>query len=129
MHRAKRALEEPVFGHHKEWTPAEGKIVASKKHSSRGSASAAVYQMAYVVEYTHDGEAKRVELVQEMSLNGFKMIDPPVGTTVPLLIDKASGKVKFDVDDPRIANPTRRDKVHEQRQADDEAYKRALNGD
>ena len=64
-----------------------------------------------------------------MSLNGFKMIDPAVGTSVPLLIDTRSGTVKFDVDDPRIANPMRRDKLDERHRAADEAYKRALNGE
>jgi len=124
-----RALGGVVFGKRSDWIPIEGKVLASKKHSSRGSASGAVNQMEYVVEYTHDGEAQRAELVQEMGLNAFKMIDPPIGTSVPLLIDARSGKVKFDVDDPRITNPMRRDKVNERNRAADEAYKRALNGE
>lgn len=118
-----------MFGRGKNWTKIDGKVLASKRHSSRGSASGAIAQMEYVVEFSQDGTDTRVELVQVMSLNGFMMIDPPVGSEVPLLLDPGSGKVKFDVDDHRIANPTRRDKIKETRQAEDDAYKRALDGD
>ena len=118
-----------MFGRGKNWTKIDGQVLASKRHSSRGSASGAIAQMEYVVEFTVEGVAKRVELVQVMSLNGFMMIDPPVGSSVPLLLDPASGKVKFDVDDDRIANPTRRDKIDAKRRAEEDAYRRALDGD
>jgi hypothetical protein len=118
-----------VFGRGKTWTKIDGEVLASKRHSSRGSASGAFAQMEYVVEFTVDGAAKRVELVQVMSLNGFMMIDPPVGSSVPLLHEPASGKVKFDVDDPRIAKPTRRDKMKTKRQSETDAYRQALDGD
>jgi len=118
-----------MFGRGKNWTKIDGKVLASKRHSSRGSASGAIAQMEYVVEFSQNGAAKRVELVQVMSMNGFMMIDPQVGSEGPLLLDPGSGKVKFDFDDSLIANPARRDKINEKRQAEDDAYKRALDGD
>lgn len=33
---------------------------------------------------------------------GNRMINPPVGRTVPLLLDRRSGEVRFDWKDPRL---------------------------
>ncbi|WP_035844308.1 hypothetical protein [Kitasatospora azatica] len=60
-------------------------------------------QWKYVVEYRVDGgEPQRVELKQVWGLLGKKMINPPTGHDVPLLLDTTSGKVRFDVDHPAI---------------------------
>jgi hypothetical protein len=62
-----------------------------------------------------------------MGLNSFKMISPKIGSSVPLLFDERSGKVKFDVDDPRIALDGG-DFLREDRHADRDQYKSALKG-
>ncbi len=57
----------------------------------------------YVVEYRVDGgEPKRVELKQATGLLGPKMINPSKGQSVPLLLDRKSGEVRFDEDNPAI---------------------------
>src|SRR5579859_1724355 len=76
---------------------------------------------------TVDGTTSRVELKQVMGLNSFKMISPTVGSSVPLLFDERSGKVKFDVDDPRIALDSS-DFLREDHKEDRDAYKSALKG-
>jgi len=76
---------------------------------------------------TVDGTTSRVELKQVMGLNSFKMISPTVGSSVPLLFDARSGKVKFDVDDPRIALDSS-DFLREDHKEDRDAYKSALKG-
>lgn len=57
----------------------------------------------YVVEYRADGgEPKRIELKQATGLLGPKMINPAEGQSVPLLLDRKSGEVRFDADNPAI---------------------------
>ena len=57
----------------------------------------------YVVEFSLDsGEPKRAELKQVWGLIGKKMINPPEGDKVPLLVNRRTGKVRFDVKDPAI---------------------------
>jgi hypothetical protein len=116
-----------VLGRSKEWTKITGKVIASKPSRFRGSGG--LYgtgrQGIYVVEYAVDGETKRAKLKQVITLVGiFKMIDPGVGWKVPLLLDVRSGKVKFDVNDPKIAVPGRSQKGSDKQGA--AAFKRAL---
>jgi hypothetical protein len=57
----------------------------------------------YVVEYPVNGGSQRVKLKQVASwVWGMKMINPPEGKNVPLLRNPRSGKVRFDVKNPRI---------------------------
>jgi hypothetical protein len=93
-----------VFG--RKWEPIEGRIVASETaHVSRDERGHRTVQNKYVVEYSVDGaEPQRIELKQvAYKLGGaMKMINPPKGSAVPLLLNRRSGKVRFDADDPRL---------------------------
>ena len=76
--------------------------VANVSTSERGHRTT---QWQYVVEYSVDGgEPQRAKVKQvAYKLGGaMKMINPPEGTEVPLLLNRRSGKVRFDADDPRI---------------------------
>ena len=88
------------------WEKIEGKVIASDvaKIIGGGSTGGAVQtKWKYVVEFTVDGEdARRAEVTQEWGVLGKRMINPQVGRTVPLLLDRRSGKVRFDWKDPRL---------------------------
>jgi hypothetical protein len=55
----------------------------------------------------------------------MKMRNPSVGSTVPLLLTRF-GRVKFDVDDPRIAIRPDHDKADRAKR--ERAYEQALKG-
>jgi hypothetical protein len=56
-----------------------------------------------VVEYQVDAaEPRRAELKQAWGLLSKKMINPSEGSMVPLLLDRGSGTVRFDVKNPAI---------------------------
>ena len=92
-----------MFG--RKWERLEGRVVASEianvSTSERGHRTTT---WRYVVEYSVDGgEAQRAEVKQATYFTGTpKMINPPEGSRVPLLLHRRSGKVRFDADDPRI---------------------------
>jgi hypothetical protein len=116
-----------VFGRRGEWQKIDGRILASE-HTGVGASHGVGGQKKYVVEYSAGGTTKRAQLRQVMGLNSFKMISPPVGSSVPLLFNKRSGKVEFDIDDPRIALNLG-DFLKEDSKAARDAYKSALKGD
>jgi hypothetical protein len=91
-----------VLGRRGDWQKIEGRILASE-HTGWGASHGVGGQKKYVVEYSVRGTTKRVELKQVMGLNSFKMISPKVGSSVPLLLNQRSGKVEFDIEDPRLA--------------------------
>lgn len=106
-----------MLGRH--WERISGRIVASEVDKVRGGGSMGATQTSwkYVVEYTLDGgDPKRVEIKQASGLLGPTMINPSKGQRVPLLLDRKSGDVRFDDDDPAInlkaslkADQTKRD--------------------
>lgn len=56
----------------------------------------------YIVEYTDpSGETRRAEVEQVGRFIRW-MIAPPIGATVPLLVHRRSGAVRFDHKDPQI---------------------------
>lgn len=80
-------------------------IESEVAHTSRSERGHRTTQWQYVVEYSVDGgEPQRAKVKQVAYKIGgaMKMINPPKGTTVPLLLHRRSGKVRFDADDPRI---------------------------
>ena len=113
----------------RKWEPLEGRIVTSRTaHVSMSERGHRTVQNEYVVEYSVDGgEPQRVKLEQvAYRLGGaMKMINPPDGSKVPLLLHRRSGKVRFDADDPRINEKSvfEREKAQRNRRFDD-----ALNG-
>ena len=117
-----------VFGRDRDVQKIMGRVVASKEWRHHGeSAAFTITQWKYVVEYTvPGGEPKRVELKQAMGFNALKMKNPGVGAKVPLLLHH-SGKVEFDLDDPRIA--IKPDGATTERKRQKSAYKKALDGD
>lgn len=115
-----------VFGRRGDWQKIEGRILASE-HTGWRASHGVGGQKKYVVEYGVGGTTKRVELKQVMGLNSFKMVSPWVGSTVPLLFNERSGKVEFDIDDPRIAYNSG-EFLKEDSKAVRDAYKAALKG-
>jgi len=101
-----RAIGEPMFGH--EWQRIEGRVLVSREKPNwvkwhSGTPLACPRQ--FLIEYSPDGsEKKKVELEGSPDKVSF----PAVGDVVPLLVDPRSGKVKFDVDDPRIGYKAKR---------------------
>jgi hypothetical protein len=86
------------------WEPIDGRVIASKIHRVITGDSGTQTQWEYVVEYSVDGgESQRATLKQAASwVWGMKMINPAEGHSVPLLLNRGSGKVRFDVENPRI---------------------------
>lgn len=76
------------------------------------------------MEYSADGgEPRRVTLRQASSwIGGNTMINPPEGHNVPLLLNRRSGKVRFDAKNPRINTKAINEREKAQRDA---AFKRA----
>ncbi|MDQ3936287.1 MAG: hypothetical protein M3340_16835 [Actinomycetota bacterium] len=115
-----------MFG--RKWEPIEGRVIASAvakvSMSERGHRTT---QHEYVVEYSIDGgEPQRAKIKQVAYWRGtMKMINPPDGSKVPLLLHRRSGKVRFDADDPRINEKAvyEREEAERKRQFND-----ALNG-
>lgn len=91
-----------MFGRHRE--AVEGKVLAEAVHKSHTSTDGIVYRrMKYVVEYHLPGEAvQRAEVLETEKLGSKVMRSLNKGETVPLLVDRRSGDVRFDVDDERI---------------------------
>ena len=92
-----------MFG--RNWERIEGRVIESEiAHTSRSERGHRTTQWRYVVEYSIDGgEPQRVKVKQAAYWTGtMKMINPPNGAKVPLLLHRRSGKVRFDADDPRI---------------------------
>jgi hypothetical protein len=58
----------------------------------------------YLIEYRVDGrQPQRVELKRDRGWGYWpRMIDPDDGSEVPLLLDRRSGKVRFDVKNPAL---------------------------
>lgn len=87
------------------WTPISGKVIVSEiaKVYGGGAAGSTMTRWKYVIEYSLDGgDSKRVELKQAWGLFAKKMINPSEGSRVPLLVNRRTGKVRFDVKDPAI---------------------------
>jgi len=87
------------------WAPITGKVIVREiaKVYGGGSAGSTMTRWKYVVEYSLDGgESKRVELRQAWGLFAKKMISPPEGTRVPLIVNRRTGNVRFDVKDPAL---------------------------
>ncbi len=115
-----------MFG--RKWDRIEGRVIESEvAHSSRSERGHRTTQWQYVVEYSVDGEPRRAKVKQAAYLIGgaMKMINPPKGARVPLLLNRRSGKVRFDADDPRINEKAifERESAERKRKFDD-----ALNG-
>jgi hypothetical protein len=112
-----------VFG--RRWERIEGRVIESEiAHTSRSERGHRTTQWRYVVEYSLDGgEPQRAEVKQvAYKLGGsMKMINPPNGSKVPLLLNRRSGKVRFDADDPRINEKAvfEREKAERKRKFDD----------
>lgn len=107
------------------WEPIVGRVIASDTTGQVwGDSGGANVRMKYVVEYQVDGgEPKRVELKQAWALNGLpKMVDVSNRREVPLLLNRRSGKVRFDTKNPAI-NYKAWVKDDERRDAFDEALK------
>jgi hypothetical protein len=105
------------------WEPIAGRIITSKEVRGGGS----FQSRKYVVEYTVDGgPPQRVELSRVRGWGYWpRMINPHDGSNVPLLLNRRSGKVRFDVKDPAINFRARRKAA----EADENAqYDRAMKG-
>jgi hypothetical protein len=101
----------------------EGRVIAQKPIGRGGSRQ----QYKYLIEYAiPGGAAQRVELKRVMGWGTFpKMIAPDDGDKVPLLVDRRSGKVRFDVKNPAI---NRRARVKAAKARVNADYDKALNG-
>lgn len=109
------------------WERVDGKVLAVGLHASRPSSDGQWYQrMKYVVEYRLPGaEAQRVELKEAEKFGGKVMVSLNKGATAPLLVNRRSGKVRFDADDPRINLKSRRDGS---KRRDEDEFEKALRG-
>ena len=87
-----------LFG---DWKPVTGQVLASreKPNWTKWHANDPFAPMEYVVEYAaDDGSSKRTTLLEQRG----KIIRPSIGDTVPLLLDRKSGKVKWDLKNPAL---------------------------
>lgn len=85
----------------REWKPVAGQVIAEREKLNwrKWHATRPIAPMEYVVEYRlDDGSPQRTKVVQRLG----KMITPRVGDTVPLLVDRKSGKVKWDISNPTL---------------------------
>ena len=81
--------------------PVKGRVLACKVARTYGGGSVGplLRQHEYVVEYqADDGEAKRVSLKEKVG----KMVSPAVGASVPLLVDRKTGEVHWDIKNPQL---------------------------
>jgi hypothetical protein len=102
--------------------PVEGHVIAEKPIGRGGT----YQQYKYLIEYAvAGGSVQRVELKRVMGWGAVpKMTAPSVGDAVPLLVDRSSGKVRFDVKNPAINRRARVKAAKAQLGADyDEALK------
>lgn len=104
----------------------EGRVIASKVRKVLTGQAGTQSFWEYVVEYKVDGESRRATLKQAASwIWGTKMINVAEGHSVPLLLDRKSGKVRFDVKDPRI---NRAAVIKRERAKQDAKFNRAKSG-
>ena len=114
-----------MFG--RNWERVDGKVLAEGVHRNRPSSDGQWYtRLKYVVEYELPGAGvERVELREAERFGVKQMKGLTKGMAAPLLVDRQSGKVRFDTDDPRInlKAQSRRNK-----QRDDEEFEKTLRG-
>jgi hypothetical protein len=106
------------------WEPISGRVVASEICSRR---DALMSRHKYVIEYRVDaGQVQRVELKQPWPFwRQFpKIINPPKGSAVPLLLNRGSGKLRFDVKNPAI---NRKASLKANKASRDADFSKALN--
>ena len=114
-----------MFG--RNWERVDGKILAEGLHTRRLSSNGQWYtRMKYVVEYQLPGAGvERVELKETERFGAKVMKSLTRDSTAPLLVDRKSGKVRFDTDDPRI---NLKAQTARSKQRDDEEFEKALEG-
>ena len=114
-----------VFG--RDWESIRGRVIESAVHRIYGGGSTkprTETRWKYVVEYEGaDGAPQRVELKQEWGWLSKRMIN--VSGSVPLLLDRKSGKVRFDWKNPEINWKAHLDRDEQQREAE---FDKALKG-
>jgi hypothetical protein len=116
---------ETMFG--RNWERVEGKVLAEGVDKNRPSSDGQWYtRLKYVVEYELSGAGvERVELKEPERFGVKQMKGLTKGMDVPLLVDRKSGKVRFDTDDPRI---NLKAQSKRSRQRDDEEFEKTLRG-
>jgi hypothetical protein len=109
------------------WERVDGKVLAEGIHARRPSSDGQWYtRMKYVVEYQLPGaEVERVELKEAERFGVKQMKGLTKGTVAPLLVERKSGKARFDTDDPRI---NLKAQTKRRKQRDDEEFKKELGG-
>lgn len=114
-----------MFG--RNWERVDGKVVAEGLHTRRPSSDGQWYErMKYVVEYQLPGAGvERVELKGAERFGVKTMKGLTKGATAPLLVDRKSGRVRFDTDDPRI---NLKAQTARNKRRDDEEFEKALKG-
>ena len=114
-----------MFG--RDWERVDGKVLAEALHTRRLSSNGQWYtRMKYVVEYQLPGaDVQRVELKETERFGAKVMKSLTRDSTAPLLVDRKSGKVRFDTDDPRI---NLKAQIGRSKQRDDEEFEKALKG-
>ncbi len=114
-----------MFG--RNWERVDGKVLAEGLASRRPSSDGQWYtRMKYVVEYQLPGTgAERVELKEAERFGSKVMKGLTKDATAPLLVDRKSGKVRFDTDDPRI---NLKAQTARGKRRDDEEFEKALKG-
>ena len=79
----------------------KGRVIEVRRSRTFGGGSlgAAESQHEFLVEYRlEDAEPQRVVLKEKYG----KMNNPAKGSSVPLLLDRKSGKVQWDLKDPKL---------------------------
>jgi hypothetical protein len=112
-----------MFG--RDWEQVDGTVLAEAVETQRLSSNGQWYtRMKYVVEYqAPDGGSERVELKETEKFGSKVMTSLTKGDAAPLLVDRKSGKVRFDTDDPRINLKTR---IRNTKRSEDDEFKRAM---
>lgn len=105
----------------------DGTVIAEAVHKQHQTPEGANYtRMKYVVEYRDpSGELVRTEVLETEKFGSKAMKSLTREDAAPLLIERKSGKVKFDIDDPRIDVKARTRKAKRDDEAD---FQRALKG-
>jgi hypothetical protein len=81
--------------------PIKGRVIEVRRAKTFGGGSVGplASQHEYIIEYQVEGaEPQRVVLKEKYG----KMNSPGKGASVPLLLDRKSGKVTWDVNDPKL---------------------------